>query len=167
MNLDASVGVMWGIVVLFVFLVWRKKGLAGVREALGATWDLVKIVIQIIPFALLAATLATQMIPRDLIAGLIGQDTGLAGMAVAAVAGGLVPSGPFLSFPLALSLFHTGAGPGQIVAFITGWSVYAFYRVAVWELPMMGMRFTMLRLGASVILPMVAGVTAGTIFQMF
>ena len=106
------------------------------------------------------------MIPQSLIAGLIGKDTGVTGMIIAAVAGGMMPSGPYLSFPLAMTLFHTGAGQAQIVSFITGWSVYAFYRVIVWELPTMGVRFTVQRLSVSIFLPIIAGVLAGLMLEL-
>ena len=167
MKLDMGVGILWGLVLAFMLLTLYRKGWAGVREGFSATWGLLKIVLAVIPVALMAAALAAQMIPRELIAALIGDDTGLTGMAIAAVAGGMLPSGPFLSFPIALSLFGTGAGQAQLVAFLTGWSVYGFYRMAIYELPMMGIKFAMIRLGASLILPLVAGTLAGVLFQMF
>jgi uncharacterized membrane protein YraQ (UPF0718 family) len=167
MKLDASIVILWALVAVLVFVTWRKKGVAGLREGLAGTYSLVKVIAQIIPFALLAATLVAQLVPGELIGSLIGKDSGFSGLIIASLAGGLVPSGPFLSFPLAMSLFASGAGQAQIVAFLTGWSVYAFYRVAVWELPMMGLRFTALRLAASLILPALAGSLAGQLFRLF
>lgn len=166
MRLDASVAVLWALVVILVLVTWRKKGAAGLREGLAGTWSLVKVVVQIIPFALFAATLVTQMVPSALIGSLIGDDTGFTGVLIASLAGGLVPSGPFLSFPLAMSLFAAGAGKAQVVAFLTGWSAYAFYRTLVWEIPFMGVRFVSLRVAASIILPPTAGVLAGLFFSL-
>jgi uncharacterized membrane protein YraQ (UPF0718 family) len=166
MKLDGSLIVMWAGVAVLILVTWRKKGWIGVREGFTGTWGLSNTVIKIIPFALLAATIFTQMIPQSVIAGLIGEDTGLTGMVIAAVAGGMLPSGPFLSFPLAMTLFGTGAGQAQIVSFLTGWSVYAFYRVIVWELPSMGVRFTAQRLAVSIFLPIISGCIAGLLFQL-
>jgi uncharacterized membrane protein YraQ (UPF0718 family) len=165
-NLDLSIAILWGAVGLLALLTWYKHGPQGVREGLGGAWTLAKVVIRIVPFALLAAMILAQVIPQQVIAGLIGNETGLQGIVIASIAGGLVPSGPFLSFPLALSLYHTGAGLPQLISFITGWSVYATFRVIVWELPMMGPRFTMIRLSASAILPVVAGILAGVLYQI-
>ena len=166
MMIDTSVYILWGLVVFFMALTWYTHGSQGVREGLNGALTLGKIVVRIVPFALLAAMLLSQMIPQELIAHLIGSESGLTGIIIASLAGGLVPSGPFLSFPLALSLYHTGAGLPQLIAFITCWSVYATFRVMVYEIPMMGARFTFIRLAASAILPFVAGVLAGLLFQV-
>lgn len=165
MKLDTSLVVLWGGVAALILITWRTKGSAGVRAGFAGSWHLAKMVIQIIPFALLGAALFAQLIPEQWIVGLIGKDSGFAGIVIASLVGGLVPSGPFVSFPIALSLVQTGAGPAQIVAFLTGWSVYAFYRVMVWEIPTMGARFTWHRVGASLVLPIVSGLLAAAMFH--
>lgn len=165
MKFDTSLVALWGGVAALILVTLRTKGWAGVRKGFAGSWHLAKMVMQIIPFALLGAALFAQLIPQQWIVGLIGKDSGFAGIVIASLAGGLVPSGPFVSFPIALSLVQTGAGPAQIVAFLTGWSVYAFYRVMVWEIPTMGAQFTWHRMGASLILPIVAGVLAAAMFR--
>ena len=165
MKVDTTLVVMWGGVAALILITWRTKGLAGVRAGFSGSWHLTKMVIQIVPIALLGAALFAQLMPEQWIVSLIGPDSGFAGIVVASLAGGLVPSGPFVSFPIALSLIQTGAGPAQIVAFLSGWSVYAFYRVMVWEIPTMGTQFTLHRVAASLVLPIVSGLLAGAMFQ--
>lgn len=167
MTVDWSLIILWASVVILLLVTWRKKGWAGIREALSASGSLTKMVLQVIPFALLAAIIFTQMLPQTIIANLIGPDTGVTGMVIAAIAGGMLPSGPYLSFPIAMTLYHTGAGDAQLVAFLTGWSTYAFYRILVWELPMVGLQLTAQRLAASIFLPIIAGVLAGQLFKLF
>jgi len=165
MKIDTSLIVLWGGVAALILITLRTKGWIGVRAGFAGSWHLTKMVLQIIPFALLGAALLAQLIPQQWIVGLIGRDSGFTGVVIASLAGGLVPSGPFVSFPIALSLVQMGAGPAQIVAFLTGWSVYAFYRVLVWEIPTMGAQFTWYRMGASLVLPICAGLLAGAMFQ--
>jgi uncharacterized membrane protein YraQ (UPF0718 family) len=165
MKVDTTLVVLWSGVAALILITWRAKGSAGVRAGFAGSWHLTKMVMQIIPIALLGAALFAQLIPQQWIVGLIGPDSGFAGIVVASLAGGLVPSGPFVSFPIALSLIQTGAGPAQIVAFLSGWSVYAFYRVVVWEIPTMGAQFTLHRVVASLVLPIVSGLLAGAMFQ--
>jgi hypothetical protein len=117
MKIDASLVVLWAGVVALMLFTWHKKGSAGVRAGFAGSWHLAKMVMQIIPFALLGAALFTQLIPA------------------------------------------------QIVAFLSGWSVYAFYRVMVWEVPTMGAQFTLHRMGASLILPIIAGVLTTAMLQ--
>ena len=67
---------------------------------------------------------------------------------------------------VAIVLVGGGAGRAQVVAFRTGWSVYAFYRTVVWGIPFMGVRFVVLRVAVSVILPITAGVLSGLLFSL-
>ena len=55
--------------------------------------------------------------------------------------------------PIVVVLLSSGAGFPQVVAFLTAWSVFAFHRVVIYEVPLMGLRFSMTRLAASLALP--------------
>jgi hypothetical protein len=64
------------------------------------------------------------------------------------------------------------AGPGpsglpQLVAFLTAWSVFAFHRVLIYEATLMGWRFVALRLTASLVLPLLAGVLTAGLERIF
>jgi uncharacterized membrane protein YraQ (UPF0718 family) len=110
--------------------------------------------------ALLAAGFIGRLIPSKPIAHLIGPDSGLPGILLAAVVGGFIPSGPIVSFPVVVVFAQAGAGFPQTVAFITAWSVFAFHRVLIYEVTLMGWRFSAIRLTASAILPLVCALTA-------
>jgi hypothetical protein len=47
-----------------------------------------------------------------------------------------------------------------LIAFVTAWSVFAFHRIVMYEIPIMGARFAMLRLLSSLVLPPLAGTLA-------
>ena len=47
------------------------------------------------------------------------------------------------------------------VAFLTAWSIFAVHRVVLFELSLVGWRFTALRLASSGLAPIVAGLLAG------
>ena len=74
--------------------------------------------------------------------------------------GALIPSGPIISFPVAIALLHLGAGVPQLVAFLTAWSVVALHRLLMWEFPLFGAGFVAKRLTASLVLPPVAALIA-------
>ena len=59
-----------------------------------------------------------------------------------------------------LTFIKAGAGGPQMVALITGWAILGFHRVIAWEWPVLGGRFIAIRLLASVLLPVLAGVLA-------
>ena len=110
--------------------------------------------------ALLAAAFLAQVIPTEGVGAVLGPDTGMSGILLASVIGGVMPGGPMTSFPIALIVWQSGAGTAQTVAFLAGWSVFALHRVLAYEAPLMGWRFSGLRLASCFFLPPLAGVLA-------
>jgi hypothetical protein len=81
----------------------------------------------------------------------------------------LVPSGPIISFPVAIALMHLGAGVPQLVTFITAWSLFGVQRTLMWEAPLMGWSFVSRRMVVSLPNPFVAALFAaaiGTVIQV-
>lgn len=164
--MEQSLLILWtlaSVLGLAALLRGRDRFVAGLRAA----YDLIKMMIVRLPIALLFAGFLSALIPNHVIAGWIGADSGIGGMFVASAAGGLVPSGPFVSFPIALTLFQSGAGLAQVIAFVTAWSAYAFHRVIVWEVPLVGLRFTVIRLASSLVIPPAVGVLAMALLALF
>jgi len=119
-----------------------------------------------LPLALLAAAFIGRLIPQDLVAGAVGPESGLQGIVLAALVGGIMPGGPMVSFPVALVFWQAGAGTAQMVALLSGWSVFAMHRILAYELPLMGWRFSAVRLLSSFFLPVLAGVLAGAAVEI-
>lgn len=107
--------------------------------------------------ALMTATLISTMIPPDTIAAWVGSDSGFTGMLISVATGAIIPGGPVVAFPIAVMLKASGAGIPQIIAFITAWSVFAVHRILLFELTMVGWRFTVLRLAVCLPVPLIAG----------
>jgi uncharacterized membrane protein YraQ (UPF0718 family) len=127
-------------------------------------------ILRILPMfavALPMAAFLAELIPADAASAWIGADSGLAGILVASFAGGLMPGGPFVTFPLVLAFAKAGAGVPQMTALITGWSVFAIHRIVTWEYPVLGWRFVWLRLLAAGALPVLAGLLAEAVVQVF
>lgn len=116
-----------------------------------------------IPFALIAAECVGRLLPREYVAVLLGADAGLEGTLFAAVIGGFLPGGPMVAFPLAIALFRAGADQAPLVALLTAWSLLAINRTLLFEVPLMGVRFTLSRIAVSAPLPIVAGLLAAGI----
>ena len=47
-----------------------------------------------------------------------------------------------------------------MVAFLTGWSLLSLHRLVAWEVPNLGLRFSLVRYAVSIVLPVAAGVAA-------
>lgn len=138
------------------FLLARREPEA-IRPALGRALGQTKLIGTRIPFALLFASFLAALLPPELVLVTVGADTGVVGVLVAAVVGILLPGGPFVSFPLAVGLAERGAGIAQLVTLVSAWSIVGLQRALVFELPLMGVRFTVVRSAVSVLLPVLAG----------
>lgn len=151
--------ILWTLAAVLAVIAWRRgpdvfqRGMTHAGRSLIAS-------IPRIGLAMLAAGFIGTLLPTGPIARLIGPDSGVTGILIASVAGGFVPSGPIVSFPVIVVLRDAGAGTAQLIAFLTAWSVFAFHRVLIHESPIMGWAFSAQRLGASLILPPLSGLAA-------
>ncbi len=151
---------LWVLVAVLAGFVLRNRGVYAVKESGKFALVVGKALLPRLIFALLAASFLAQLAPQAMIASVLGRDSGLIGILLASVVGGLLPGGPMTSFPIAVFMWQYGAGVPQMVALLTGWSVFAFNRVVAYELPIMGWRFTAVRLASALILPPLAGLFA-------
>jgi uncharacterized membrane protein YraQ (UPF0718 family) len=100
------------------------------------------------------------LVPREVISRLIGENAGIKSVLIATVAGSLTPGGPLTSFPIVIALYAAGANKGALVAYLSSWAIIGMQRIVVWELPLLGPDVTAIRVGASVLLPIIAGIIA-------
>ncbi|MEX2407660.1 MAG: hypothetical protein WD489_01005 [Rhodovibrionaceae bacterium] len=130
------------------------------KQSISNAWEIGKPIFVRLPLAIVAASFLGQLLPQELIGSLLGESTGVAGVLVAVVIGGLLPGGPLITFPIVTAIYSAGAGAPQIVALLTAWSIFALHRVITFELPGMGPRFVAFRLIVTAILPVLAGLLA-------
>jgi len=123
--------------------------------------------IQVLPLLIFAFTVAGMvqvLIPNDILPKWVGLESGLRGVLIGTVAGGLAPGGPFVSLPIAAGLLRAGASVGTMVAFLTGWSLWAVGRLPM-EVGILGWKFTLIRLACTFFFPPIAGILANRFFS--
>ena len=151
--------ILWMLALVLALLALRRSTAKG-RIAIAAAGQRFLEIMPRIALALMAAGFIAVLIPSEPVARYIGRDSGFAGILLASLVGGFVPGGPILSFPLVVVLYKAGAGLPQVIAFLTAWSVFAFHRVLIYEVALMGWRFSAVRLISSLMLPPLAGLLA-------
>lgn len=155
------------VLALACFALAARRGRPTARRALAETKDSIFRILPMLAVAMPMAAFLSALIPENIASGWLGPESGVPGLLLASFAGGLIPGGPYASFPLVLTFLKAGAGPAQMVALITGWAVLAFHRMVVWELPVLGSRFVLLRVLSSLALPLVAGLIALALLPLF
>lgn len=101
-----------------------------------------------------------EVLPQDLIMRWLGPDSGLAGTALATLAGALTPGGPVVGFSIGATALKSGAGTPQVIAYSIAWALFAFPRIVLYELPTMPARVVWLRAAVSLPLPFLAALAA-------
>ncbi len=149
---------------LFLLVLGSLKGdnssLAGLK--IGS-----KMILEVLPlliFAFIVAGMVQVMVPPALISKWIGQEAGLRGIIVGTLTGAIAPGGPYVSLPIAAALMKSGAGIGTMVAFITGWSLWAVSRLPM-EVGLLGWKFSAIRLLCTFFFPPIAGMIAHFFFS--
>lgn len=137
------------------------------RQAVRQGWLQLRPLLIRLPLALLAAAFIAELLPEQAIADLFGDESGWQGILAASFLGCLLPGGPMVAFPLVIIFQDAGAGIAQIIALLTSWSLLGLHRMAAYELPMLGARFTVARIATALPLPMAAGYCAGAIAPWF
>ena len=120
------------------------------------------IFVQILAF--IVAGMVQVLLPKEIIGRWIGAESGMRGILLGSVAGGLTPGGPYVSLPMVAGFFSAGAGIGTMVAYISAWSIYAIARLPL-EIGILGWRFTAIRLACTFFMPPLAGILAHIIFR--
>ena len=64
------------------------------------------------------------------------------------------------SFPLVVALYNSGAERGALITYITAWTLLGVQRVMVWEIPLLGSEFVLVRYLACLVLPPLVGLIA-------
>jgi len=152
-----------GLTVVLGILCYVVRGPNVLMSAVAEEFGFLAVIAPRIAAALLIAGFVQVLVPRDLVARWLGSRAGFKGLVIASVAGALTPGGPMTSFPLLVALFASGAHRGSLIAYITGWSLLGVQRVLVWELPLMGGDFVLIRVLACLPLPILAGWLASRI----
>lgn len=136
------------------------RGAGAFRHALEVSWGLAVTIAPSVLGGLLLSGALRQLVPPGALAKWMGAESGWRGLVVATAAGMAMPGGPVAAFPVVLVLAQAGADRGALVAFVTAWSLNGFQRLVVWEFPILGADFALLRLISGLALPVIAGALA-------
>ncbi len=156
--------IIMGVIAIALLIVAYYKG--GGEHILGLK-SAGNILLQVLPmliFVFIIAGVIQHILPVDMVAKWVGADSGLRGIIIGTAAGGITPGGPMVSMPIAAGLLQSGAGIGTMVAFMTGWSLWAFSRIPL-EVGLMGWKFTAIRLACTFFFPIIAGLLANLFFS--
>jgi uncharacterized membrane protein YraQ (UPF0718 family) len=155
-----------GALAITLLLVGYYRGegqhMVGVKSALTMIVEMLPLLV----FAFIVAGMVQVLLPRELLSQWVGVESGMRGIIIGTVAGALSPGGPFVNLPLAAGLLRAGVSVGTMVAFLTGWSLWAIARLPM-EVGILGWKFTFIRVASTFFFPPIAGLVAQSLFGGF
>ena len=153
-----------GLVALLLMAVALYQG--GSAELLGGLWATGKMVLTVSPmllFAFIVAGLIQHIVSKDTIERFLGNRSGFKGILLGAVAGGLIPGGPYVYLPIAASFLVGGANIGVVMAFVVAKNLWSFSRLPM-ELALLGGEITLVRFALTAAFPLIVGLLADRIY---
>jgi uncharacterized membrane protein YraQ (UPF0718 family) len=156
--------VVMGVLAAVLLAVGFAKGEGQHIDGMRTAWSMTISVLPLLLFAFVVAGMTQVLLPQEFVSKWVGAESGIRGILLGALAGGLTPGGPFVSLPLAAGLLRAGAAAGTTVAFLTAWALWAAARLPM-EVGILGWKFTLIRLACTFALPPIAGALAHLLFR--
>ena len=150
--------ILWFLAGILVIYAWLRKD-GTVKEGFIIGWKTLKRNIALLLLGFTLVGFVDVLSPTQLIHDVIGPGTGLQGLLFAEVIGMLLPGGPYAVFPIIAILYNEGAGIAPAITIITSWSTQALISIP-FEIPFMGWRFSAIRWGLGLMVPLLAGTAA-------
>ena len=151
--------VLSGVVLLLAGTAWQQGGwelaLAGVVGGLQSLFLMAPLLL----CAFFIAGLIQNLLTQERVTHWLGKGSGWRGILLACVSGVLIPGGPYVYYPIALTLLRAGASLGVVVAFVSAKNLWPIVRLPL-EFALLGPRLTLARLVASLLVPPLLGFLA-------
>jgi len=152
-----SMIVIGALVAICATIVWRREGVDGVLGILTHDlWLFGEILPRVLAGCLLGAFIA-EILPHEKVSRSLGPESGLKGLLIGTAFGAILPGGPFTAYPVAAALLTVGADFGATIAMVVSWTLIGYGRAVAWELPILGVDFTLWRIVISLPIPVLAG----------
>jgi uncharacterized membrane protein YraQ (UPF0718 family) len=156
---------LYAIVAWLMLTAWKRRDGTLKLSVTAATREVLMLIPRL-ALGVIGSGFIARALPQDQIVGWFGAGSGLLGVTMAAIAGALTPGGPVVGFALGAAALKAGAGLPQVVAFVTGWSLYTLNRMLIWELPFMPAWFVRVRVLVSLPFPLIAAGLAALVLSV-
>ena len=156
--MNSATIILWIITAIFFFLSFRESPNTA-RKGAELAWQTTKQNALLIILAFIIVGFVNILSPEEFVKTWIGPESGWTGILLAEFMGMLLPGGPYVVFPLIAILFEAGAGLAPVITLITSWSTQSLLSIG-FEIPFMGWRFTLIRWGSGLLIPLLAGLFA-------
>lgn len=120
-------------------------------------------VLPLLFFVFVSVGMLPLLIPPTTFARWVGAESGMRGIWIGAIFGGIAPGGPFVQAVIAAFLYKSGMAVGPVVAFMTAGMLWGLALLPM-EMGILGVRLYAMRVACTFFFPPVAGWIAQLLF---
>lgn len=142
------------------------EGIGGVLSGFNGAG---RLIVSALPLALLGigfAGMLQVLVAPSTVSKWMSEEKGLSGIGIAVLAGIASPGGPHLTYPLARTLLESGAGVGSTTAFVSTKEMGSLNRLFIWDLPFLGVPFTLARLIINLLMALAAALLVPVLYRL-
>jgi uncharacterized membrane protein YraQ (UPF0718 family) len=165
-SFEWSTAVIAGISFIAGAIVYLRDGFARFIAILTNDLSLFASMLPKMAAGCLVSAFVTRLLPREVVARLVGTESGMLGLLIATLMGAALPGGPLTIYPVAGAFLVLGADAGTAIAFITAWNLLGYNRALIWEMPFFGSDFVFWRIMVALPLPLLAGALARGVLRL-
>ncbi len=143
------------ILIGLVIYTWF-QGAETFNLALKTTFTQLKGFLPIIILAVAMAAFVEVLMPKSFVENWLSDEAGFKGILFAWAAGIVTPGAGLVGMPLVATLYRAGAGLPVLMTYITSIATLSLMKLPL-EAGFYGWKITFIRLGVSLILPLIAG----------
>lgn len=151
------------VALILAALAWNRGGASLVWEGLKAGGLELWRVTPLLLAAFLVAGMTQVLVSREVVERWLGSGSGWRGIFLACLGGAIIPGGPYVYYPIAGSLLHSGAGLGVLMAFVAAKNLWSITRLP-YEFALLGPKLTLIRYALTFVIPPVLGFLAEWLF---
>jgi uncharacterized membrane protein YraQ (UPF0718 family) len=160
------------LIILIVLLViamgsaFLKGGLPLAGQGLVQSGRLLEQVWLRLPLGFALGGLIQVLVPRAVIARWLGPTSGIKGILIGSYSGIIFSGAPFVMLPVVASLYLAGAGPGPVIAMLTGQMLLGMQNLIVWQIPFLGVGLPVSRYIVSLVITPLFGIAGAAVFKL-
>jgi len=151
------------VIVILALLAYLQSGwdlvLDGILTGIQILWR----ELPLLAAAFLTAGFLQALVKKEFITRWLGTESGIKGILLACLGGGLIPGGPYAYYPIASALLKSGAGLGVLIAFVSAKNLWSVSRLP-FEIAILGTSITIRRYMITFLIPPLLGIFTEKIF---
>jgi uncharacterized membrane protein YraQ (UPF0718 family) len=165
-KLDLTLVILIALLVIAVVFAFIKGGPNLAGQGLVQSGRLLEQIWLRLPLGFALGGLIQVLVPRGMVARWLGPTSGIKGILIGSYTGIIFSGAPFVMLPVVASLYLAGAGPGPVIALLTGQMLLGLQNLIVWQIPFLGVGLPVSRFIVSLFITPLMGLAGAWVFKL-